>query len=74
METDKNYSPEELRREAILILNKKLGAFNTYRFLAQMNQTHDDYLALQGHLFDGQSVDELYNVAELHWQKTKTKK
>jgi hypothetical protein len=36
MVIEKNYNPEQLRREAILILNKKLGALNTYRFLAQM--------------------------------------
>jgi len=30
MATEKNYTPEKLRREAILILHKKLGALNTY--------------------------------------------
>lgn len=29
MATEKDYTPEQLRREAILILNRKLGALNT---------------------------------------------
>ncbi len=29
MAIEKNYTPEELRREAILILHKKLGALKT---------------------------------------------
>jgi hypothetical protein len=71
MATEKNYTSEELRHEAILILNKKLGAFNTYRFLAQVSQSRDDYLKLQDHLFNGQSVDNLYNAAKRHWQRKK---
>lgn len=69
--TKKTYSVEDLRREAILILNKKLGAFNTYRFLAQVSQSRDDYLKLQERLFNGQNVDELYQAARRHWQNTK---
>ena len=71
MATEKNYTPDELRREAILILHEKLGAFNTYRFLAQVSQSRDDYLELQDRLFNGQSVDALYDAANLHWQTTK---
>lgn len=67
----KEYSVEELRREAILILNKKLGAFNTYRFLAQVSQSRDDYLKLQERLFNDQNVDELYQAAKRHWQNAK---
>lgn len=71
MATKKGYSAEELRREAILILNEKLGAFDTYRFLAQVSQSRDDYLKLQERLFSGQSVDDLYQAARRHWQRTK---
>jgi hypothetical protein len=74
MATEKNYTPEELRREAILILHKKLGALNTYRFLAQVSKSRDDYLKLQRRLFNGQSVDELYKVAKRHWQRSKRQK
>jgi hypothetical protein len=63
-----------LRREAILILHKKLGALNTYRFLAQVSQSRDDYLQLQQRLFNGQSADEIYNVAKRHWQRRKRQK
>ncbi len=71
MATEENYTPEELRREAILVLNKKLGALNTYRFLAQISQSQEDYLKLQQRLFNGQNVDELYRAAKEHWQKRK---
>jgi hypothetical protein len=74
MVIEKNYSPEQLRREAMLILNKKLGALNTYRFLAQMGQNQEDYLKLQERLFNGQNVDELYRAAKQHWQKRKRRK
>lgn len=68
MATSKNYSPEELRRQAILILHKHLGALNTHRFLAQMRESREDYLKFQKRLFRGQSVDELYKAAKEHWQ------
>jgi len=71
MATEKNYTPEELRREAILILHEKLGALNTYRFLAQVSQSRDDYLKLQQRLFNGQSVNEIYHAAKQHWQRSK---
>jgi len=74
MATEKNYTPEELRREAILILHKNLGALNTYRFLAQVSQSRDDYLKLQQRLFNGQSVDQLYRASKQHWQKRKRQK
>ena len=74
MVTEKNYGPDELRREAILILNKKLGAFNTSRFLAQMSRSREDYLKLQELLFNGQSVDELYGAAKQHWHRVGRRK
>jgi len=55
-------------------LHEKLGTLNTYRFLAQVSQSRDDYLKLQQRLFSGQSVDELYRAAKQHWQKRKQQK
>lgn len=72
MVVEKAFSPEELRREAILILHKKLGALNTHRFLAQVSRSQDDYVKLQQRLFNGQSVDTLYRAAKKHWQKIKS--
>jgi len=74
MATEKNYTMEELRREAILILHKKLGAFNTYRFLAQVGQSREDYVKFQQRLFNGQSVEEIYQAAKGHWQQRKRQK
>lgn len=71
---EKDYTPEQLRREAILILNRKLGALNTYRFLAQIGQNQEDYLKLQERLFNGQNVDQLYRAAKQHWQKRNRQK
>lgn len=71
MARQKDFSPEELRREAILVLHQKLGALNTHRFLAQMSRNQDDYLKLQQKLFQRQSVDDLYGAAAEHWQKRK---
>jgi GrpB-like predicted nucleotidyltransferase (UPF0157 family) len=71
MARHKDFSPEALRREAILVLHQKLGALNTQRFLAQMNRSQDDYLKLQQKLFQRQSVDDLYGAAKEHWQKRK---
>lgn len=71
MARQKDFSPEELRREAILVLHQKLGALNTHRFLAQMSRSQDDYLKLQQKLFQRQSVDDLYGAAKEHWQKRK---
>jgi len=74
MATEKKYTPEKLRHEAILILHKKLGALNAYRFLAQVSKGQEDYLKLQERLFDGQSVDEFFDAAKQQWQKRKPRK
>ena len=68
---DKNLNPEELRREAIVILNTHLGPLNTYRFLAQISHAGENYLTLQKRLFNSKNVDELYNVAKEHWNTRK---
>jgi len=65
---------EELRREAILILHKKLGAFNTYRFLAQVGQSREDHIKLPQRLFNGQSVEEIYQAAKAHRKRKKRHK
>jgi len=68
---EKNYTPEQLRHEAMLVLNKELGALNAYRFLAQISRSRGDYLKFQQRLFNGQSVDAIYEGAKEHWQKRK---
>lgn len=72
MVTEKRLNAEELRREAILALHKRLGALNTHRFLAQISRSQEDYIKFQQRLFNGQSVDELYGTAKKHWQKLKS--
>ena len=74
MVTEKNYTPEQLRHEAILILNKELGALNAYRFLAQISRSREDYLKFQQRLFNGQNVEEIYQAAKGHWRKRKRQK
>ncbi|WP_013325585.1 hypothetical protein [Gloeothece verrucosa] len=50
----------EIIQEAFQVLSKHLDASKVMRFLAICNLDRDDYLQLKEQLFEGETVDSLY--------------
>ena len=64
-------STAALRKAGYTALIESLGFADTVRFLVQVSQGQGDYLELQDRIFEGMSVDELYEQAEAHWKRQK---
>ena len=52
-----------IREKGLKILYKHLGETDAFRFLSQVSTEKKDYLKVQHKLFQGMSVDELYEKA-----------
>ena len=59
-----------LRQSGYLALIKSLGYADAIRFLLQLSPGEGDYLELQDRLFGDASVDEFYERAQEHWQRS----
>jgi hypothetical protein len=57
--------PEE---PAISALNQELGVAGTLRFLALIHQSPTDYMEISCHLYEGQSLDDIFARAKENWQ------
>ncbi|EDN66733.1 hypothetical protein BGP_5922 [Beggiatoa sp. PS] len=69
MKLYKQYSDNELRQVALIILTQHLGHANALRFLS-LNQASDvDYMNIRHELFEELSAKEIYNNAAEFWQK-----
>jgi len=56
-------SDDEIREKGLKILFKELGEVDAIRFLSQIKYEKRNYLKLQDRLFNGMSVEEIYNRA-----------
>lgn len=54
----------ELNRRAFDVLFEKLGPVQAIRFLRQYSSGHDDYQAIKDRIFEGRSVDDIFDEAE----------
>jgi hypothetical protein len=59
-------SDAALRQKGLRILFRELGEVDTVRFLSQISQEPKDYLALQAQLFQGMTVDDIYEKAKAY--------
>jgi hypothetical protein len=59
-----------LRQTGYMALIRSLGYADAIRFLLQLSPGEGDYLELQDRLFGDASVDELYEQAQEHWQRS----
>jgi hypothetical protein len=59
-----------LRQTGYLALIQSLGYADAIRFLLQLSPGEGDYLAWQERLFGDTSVDDLYEQAQEHWQRS----
>lgn len=71
--TDQQFARSEtdLRQSGYMALIKSLGYADAIRFLVQINSGQGDYLQWQDQILGDIGVDELYELAEEHWQRTR---
>lgn len=54
----------ELNRRAFDALFEKLGPGQAIRFLRQYSSGHGDYQAMKDKMFEGMTVDDIFNEAQ----------
>jgi len=59
-----------LRQTGYMALIQSLGCADAIRFLMQLSRGEGDYLEWQDRLFGDAGVDELYDQAQEHWQRS----
>ena len=64
-----NISDTELKKKALTLLNKSLGAANTIRFLSLYNMGKQDYMEMRDELFKGMSARQVFNEAADFWER-----
>lgn len=60
----------EIRNLGMKSLINTLGYAGMIRFLRQFSKDSGDYLELQKEIFKGMTVDEIYEKAKKHYEKT----
>ncbi|VEN75331.1 conserved hypothetical protein [Candidatus Desulfarcum epimagneticum] len=55
-----------LRRKGLNVLFRELGEVDAVRFLSQISHEPKNYLALQEKLFQGMTVDDIYQNAKTY--------
>lgn len=60
----------EIRNLGMKSLVNTLGYAGMIRFLRQFSKGSGDYLELQKEIFKGVTVDEIYEKAKKHYEKT----
>ena len=69
MEKEKIMDDSEIRVSGIEALNKALGPAAALRFLTLMHHEPTDYVEVSRRLYEGQTIEEIFNRAEKQWQK-----
>lgn len=69
MERTETMSDNEIRMNGIEALNKALGPAAALRFLSLLHHEGTDYVAISRRLYDGQTVDEIFERAKKNWQR-----
>lgn len=59
----------EIRVCGIDALNKALGPTAALRFLTLLHREPTDYVEISRRLYEGQTIEEIFERAEKHWKK-----
>lgn len=59
----------ELKIEGIEALNKAMGPYKAFRFLALINREPTDYTHVSRRLYQNQTVEEIYERANTNWSR-----
>ena len=68
MEQTETMSDNEIRMSGIEALNKSLGPAAALRFLSLLHREGTDYVVISRRLYEGQTVDEIFERAKKNWQ------
>jgi len=69
-EKAKEMNDSELIISGIEILNKSLGVTNALRFLSLLHNEPTDYVEISQRLYDGQTIEEIFERTKTHWNKS----
>ncbi len=64
-----NLSDVALRQKGLHIWFRELGEVDTVRFLSQISHEPKNYLILQEKLFQGMTIDDIYDKAKAYTAK-----
>lgn len=59
----------EIRFKGIDALNKALGPAAALRFLTMIHRDATDYVEVSRRLYEGQTIDEIFERAQAQWQE-----
>jgi hypothetical protein len=69
MEQAHTMDDTEVRVAGIEALNKALGPAAALRFLTLLHRQSTDYVKVSDRLYEGQTVDEIFDRATEHWKE-----
>ena len=69
MEKRKIMDDTEIRVSGIEALNKALGPAAALRFLTLVHHEPTDYVEVSRRLYEGQTIEEIFNRAQKQWQE-----
>lgn len=58
----------KIRLRGIEALNKALGPAAALRFLTLLHREPTDYVEISGELYEGQTIEEIFERAKKHWK------
>jgi hypothetical protein len=64
-----NMNDTELLISAMQTLYKSLGVSATARFLALLQQDSTDYVDISNKIYENQTIEEIFSMAEKNWDK-----
>lgn len=68
MEATPMIDDTEIRMRGIAALNKALGPAAALRFLTLLHRAPTDYVVVSHRLYEGQSIDDIFQRARQHWK------
>lgn len=69
MENAKAIDDVEVRIKGIEALNQALGPSAALRFLTLLHREPTDYVEISRRLYEGQTVEEIFERAKEHWEE-----
>jgi len=68
VEKIKEMDDTEIIINGIEVLNRSLGITNALRFLSLLHNEPTDYVEISKRLYDGQTIDEIFDRAKKNWE------
>ncbi len=68
MEKIERMDDTEIKISGIEALNKALGPAGALRFLALLHREPTDYVEISRRLYEGQTVEEIFERGKEHWK------